>query len=75
LRIQHSEKGGDFVTSIGFRVLKDIQRLDVRTVAGFLEARPPTLNVTDVMGRFGAVGQGIHPINGDDVYMVERRSR
>jgi regulator of RNase E activity RraA len=36
----------------------------------FLEARPPTPNVTDVMCRFGAVGQGVHPINGDEVYMA-----
>jgi RraA family protein len=58
------------VANIGFRVLGDIQRPDARTVAGFLEARPPTPNVTDVMGRFGAVGQGVHPINGDEVYMA-----
>lgn len=58
------------MTSIGFRVLSDIQRPEEETVAGFLEARPPTPNVTDVMGRFGAVGQGVHPINGDDVYIA-----
>lgn len=58
------------MTGIGFRVLNDIHRPEETIVAGFLETRPPTPNVTDVMGRFGAVGQGVHPINGDDVYIA-----
>jgi RraA family protein len=58
------------VTSIGFRVLDAIQRPAEKVVAGFLKTKPPTPNVTDVMGRFGAVGNGIHPINGDGVYLV-----
>lgn len=58
------------MTSIGFRVLNDVRRSEKAVVEGFLDARPPTPNVADVMGRFGAVGNGVHSINGDDVYLV-----
>ena len=58
------------MTSIGFRVLNDVQRPEKAVVKGFLDARPPTPNVADVMGRFGAVGNGVYPINGDDVYLI-----
>jgi RraA family protein len=58
------------VSNIGFRILGGIQRPEEEVVAGFLEAKPPTPNVTDVMGRFGAVGRGMYPVNGDGVYLV-----
>lgn len=58
------------MSNMGFRVRGGIERAAPSVVAGFSEARPPTPNVADVMGRFGAVGQGVHPINGDDVYLV-----
>lgn len=58
------------MANIGFRVLDEIERSDSAVLRGYSEAKPPTPNIADVMGRFGAMGQGIHPINGDEVYVV-----
>lgn len=58
------------MSNIGFRVLDEIKRSDSAVLRGYSEAKPPTPNIADVMGRFGAMGQGIHPINGDEIYVV-----
>lgn len=54
----------------GFRVVREIERVPEETVEGFRDARLATPNVADVMWRFGAVGESIHPIGDASAYLA-----
>lgn len=56
--------------SVGFRIVQQIERVPEETVGEFRAARLATPNVADVMWRFGAVGEGIHPIGDTSVYLA-----
>jgi regulator of RNase E activity RraA len=58
------------MTNIGFRIVHTVERVDSSIVANYTGAKLPTPNIADVMGRFNAIGQGIHTFNRDDVYMA-----
>jgi regulator of RNase E activity RraA len=58
------------VPNVGFRIFTKIERLASSVVERYFEAKLPTPNIADVMGRFGAIGQGIRSINEHDMYLV-----
>lgn len=56
--------------SVGFRIVQGVERVPEDAVEKFRAARLATPNVADVMWRFGAVGEGIHPIGDTSVYLA-----
>ncbi len=58
------------MTNVGFRVIGEVERVASSVIGGYAEARLATPNIADVMGRFGAIGQGISTLNDDDVYLT-----
>jgi Aldolase/RraA len=64
------EKKEPDMSNLGFRIFSKMDWVAPSVIERYLEAKLPTSNIADVMGRFGAIGQGIHPINEDGVYLV-----
>lgn len=58
------------MSNMGFRIFSKVDRVATSVVEECSEARLPSANISDAMGRFGAVGRGIRPLSGDGVYLV-----
>lgn len=55
---------------VGFRVLREVERVPEDTVERYGEAKLATANVADVMWRFGVIGGGIHAIGDATAYLA-----
>jgi RraA family protein len=58
------------VSNIGFRIFSNIERVSPSVIERYSETKLPTSNIADVMGRFGAIGQGIRSLNKDGIHLV-----